>query len=71
MAHNPCLSGGTLEIYLEPRHPPPRMAVVGDGPIARALRTIGEAVGFEVVAPGAPILPRSSSPRTEGTRLPR
>ena len=48
MAHNPCLSGGTLEIYLEPRHPPPRMAVVGDGPIARALRTIGEAVGFEV-----------------------
>ena len=39
MAHNPCLSGGTLEIYLEPRHPPPRMAVVGDGPIARALRT--------------------------------
>ena len=38
MAHNPCLSGGSLEIYLEPRHPPPRMAVVGDGPIARALR---------------------------------
>ena len=53
MAHNPCLSGGTLEIYLEPRHPPPRMAVVGDGPIARALRTISEAVGFEVVEPGA------------------
>ncbi len=53
MAHNPCLSGGTLEIYLEPRHPPPRMAVVGDGPIARALRTIGDVVGFEVVDPGA------------------
>ena len=49
MAHNPCLSGGSLEIYLEPRHPPPRMAVVGDGPIARALRGVGRAVGFEVV----------------------
>ena len=49
MAHNPCLSGGTLEIYLEPRHPPPRMAVVGDGPIARALRGIAQTVGFEVV----------------------
>ena len=37
MAHNPCLSGGTLEIFLEPQRPAPLVAVVGDSPIARAL----------------------------------
>ncbi len=52
MAHNPCLSGGTLEIFLEPRRPPPRVAVVGDGPIAAALRTVGAALGYEVVDSG-------------------
>src|SRR5680860_1496776 len=27
---NPCLSGGTLELFLEPRSPAPRVVVVGD-----------------------------------------
>jgi xanthine dehydrogenase accessory factor len=35
--HNPCLSGGTLEIFLEPIIPAPLVVVVGDTPIARAL----------------------------------
>ena len=35
--HNPCLSGGTLEIFLEPMIPAPLVVVVGDTPIARAL----------------------------------
>src|SRR3954447_22029804 len=30
---NPCLSGGALEIFLEPRVPAPRVAIVGDTPI--------------------------------------
>ena len=34
---NPCLSGGSVEIFLEPRVPAPRMLVVGDSPIAEAL----------------------------------
>ena len=50
MAHNPCLSGGTLEIFLEPHRPAPLVAVVGDSPIARALVAIGEALGYELVA---------------------
>jgi xanthine dehydrogenase accessory factor len=49
VAHNPCLSGGTLEIFLQPRRPPPRVAVFGDGPIAGALHTIGRALGYDVV----------------------
>ena len=50
MAHNPCLSGGTLEIFLEPRRPAPLVAVVGDGPIARALAGVGTAIGYEMVS---------------------
>jgi xanthine dehydrogenase accessory factor len=49
MAHNPCLSGGTLEIFLEPRRPPPLVAVAGDSPIARALVRVGGALGYEIV----------------------
>jgi xanthine dehydrogenase accessory factor len=46
--HNPCLSGGTLEIFLEPVQPPPLVCVVGDTPVARALHTLGAALGYEV-----------------------
>lgn len=35
--HNPCLSGGTLEIFLQPVVPAPLVVVVGDTPIARAV----------------------------------
>jgi xanthine dehydrogenase accessory factor len=49
-AHNPCLSGGGLEIFLQPQLPAPRLAVVGDAPVARALAVLGPGVGFEVTA---------------------
>lgn len=45
-----CFSGGTLEIYLEPQLPPPRLLVVGGGPIARALVRLGEQLGYQVLA---------------------
>src|SRR4051794_14686604 len=47
---NPCLSGGALEIFLEPRLPAARVAVVGDTPIAHALVSLGERLGYEVAA---------------------
>ncbi|MDQ3629369.1 MAG: XdhC family protein [Actinomycetota bacterium] len=43
---NPCLSGGTLEIFLEPRSPAPRVLIVGDTPIARALEPAVASLGF-------------------------
>lgn len=46
---NPCLSGGTLEIFLEPVIPAPTIAVHGESPIAVALAALAERVGFEVV----------------------
>jgi xanthine dehydrogenase accessory factor len=46
---NPCLSGGALEIFLEPRQPPPRLIVVGDTPIGHALAELGGRLDYEVV----------------------
>lgn len=52
---NPCLSGGALEIFLEPRLPPPLLCVVGETPIADAVVTLAEPLGFAVqqLPPGA------------------
>jgi len=38
---NPCLSGGSLEIFLEPMLAPPRVVVVGETPIAAAVVRLG------------------------------
>jgi xanthine dehydrogenase accessory factor len=48
--HNPCLSGGALEIFLEPRLPSARIVVVGAAPIAGALCRIAGAAGYDVLA---------------------
>jgi xanthine dehydrogenase accessory factor len=47
--HNPCLSGGSIELFLEPQLPPPRLIVAGDAPIARALDELARAAGYDVV----------------------
>jgi xanthine dehydrogenase accessory factor len=47
---NPCLSGGAVELFLEPELPAPRILVAGESPIVGALKTIGPALGFELVA---------------------
>jgi xanthine dehydrogenase accessory factor len=47
---NSCLSGGAIEIFLEPVLPAPRVLVAGDSPIVAALRRLGSEVGLEMVA---------------------
>lgn len=49
-AQNTCLSGGSIEIFLEPVLPAPRVLIVGDTPIAAAVRTLGAELGLDVVA---------------------
>ena len=49
---NPCLSGGALEIFLEPQLPAPLLRVLGDSPVAEALRTLAAPLGFEVAIGG-------------------
>ncbi len=52
--HNPCLSGGALEIFLEPQLPAARLVIVGSSPIAEALEQVAGAAGYAVqrCAPG-------------------
>jgi xanthine dehydrogenase accessory factor len=61
---NPCLSGGTLDIFLEAVLPPVLVHVFGDAPIAHALATVGAALGHDVTAaadPAAPIAPDTTA----------
>jgi xanthine dehydrogenase accessory factor len=44
---NPCLSGGALEIFIEPHLPAPRLVIAGDTPIARALAVLAGDLGFD------------------------
>ncbi|WP_210586284.1 XdhC family protein [Streptomyces sp. GESEQ-35] len=43
---NPCLSGGALEIFLEPVLPPPLIEVVGHTPIAEAFVALADVLGY-------------------------
>lgn len=45
---NPCLSGGTLEIFLEPILPPVLIYTIGTSPIALALSRGAGAFGFDL-----------------------
>ena len=58
--HNPCLSGGALEIFLEPQLPAARLVVVGDTPIARAFEELARAAGYEV----SPVAADQAQPRS-------
>ena len=55
-----CHSGGTVEIYLEPVLPSPRLLVFGESPGARALMQIGAAMGYAVEV-GDPAAPRAGT----------
>src|SRR3954447_9940068 len=46
---NPCLSGGMIEVFVEPVVPAPRVLVEGDMPISHALLKLGAELGFEMV----------------------
>jgi xanthine dehydrogenase accessory factor len=46
---NPCLSGGAIEVFLEPVLPLPRVHLVGGTPIAGALERLAPEIGLKVV----------------------
>jgi xanthine dehydrogenase accessory factor len=50
MVVNPCLSGGALEIFLEPHLPPPLLYIVGETPISDAVAAQAESLGFAFAA---------------------
>jgi xanthine dehydrogenase accessory factor len=46
---NPCLSGGALEIFIEPHLPAARLVIVGGSPIAEAIVSVAKASGYDVL----------------------
>ena len=46
---NPCLSGGAIDVFLEPEVPAPTVLVVGSTPVAQALAALGGPLGFEML----------------------
>jgi xanthine dehydrogenase accessory factor len=59
--HNPCLSGGTLEIFLEPQVPAARVVIVGSSPIAHAIEKIAAAAGYDALRASADVVHVSSA----------
>jgi xanthine dehydrogenase accessory factor len=51
---NPCLSGGAIELFLEPVLPAPRVLLAGDSPIVTALRRLGPELGLALVTGDEP-----------------
>jgi xanthine dehydrogenase accessory factor len=45
---NPCVSGGGMEIFLQPELPAPVLLVTGETPVAEALRELAPRLGFEL-----------------------
>lgn len=54
---NPCLSGGALEIFLEPVIPAPRVWLVGATPTSEAMARIGAELGLEAVVADGSVTP--------------
>jgi xanthine dehydrogenase accessory factor len=54
-----CQSGGTVDVYLEPFLPPPRLVLLGLSPVVRALAQLGKGLGYsvDVVDPDAEARP--------------
>ena len=58
---NPCLSGGALEIYLEPLLPSPLLHLVGTSPTADAVAALAPGVGFRVERADASSVPQGAT----------
>src|SRR5512143_1355063 len=49
-----CFSGGTIDVYIEPQQPRPRLIVVGHLPVAQSLIHLGKAMNYRVIAVAPP-----------------
>lgn len=52
-----CISGGTLEVYIEPYLPQPQLIVIGHLPITEALATLGKGLNYSVTVLGLDATP--------------
>jgi xanthine dehydrogenase accessory factor len=62
---NPCISGGGMEIFLQPHIPAPVLRVTGETPVAEALRELAPRLGFELGEAGEAAVVVASHGRDE------
>ena len=62
---NPCISGGGMEIFLQPVLPAPVLGVTGSTPVAEALRELAPRLGFELGSEGEAAVVVASHGRDE------
>ena len=65
MVATTCPSGGSLDIFIEPRVPRPLLLVFGDTPVAHTLARLGELTGFRIQTVTQADLATTSVPPTE------
>jgi xanthine dehydrogenase accessory factor len=54
-----CVSGGTMEIFIEPMLAQPQLVIFGHQAIAQALSGLGKGLGFRITAIGPEVRPES------------
>jgi xanthine dehydrogenase accessory factor len=59
-----CHSGGTLDIYIEPVLPKPRVLILGRSPVAQILAKLAETIGY-AVSVAAPAADREAFPHAD------
>jgi len=62
---NPCISGGGMEIFLQPVLPAPVLRVTGETPVAAALRELAPRLGFDLGEEGEAAVVVASHGRDE------
>ena len=62
---NPCISGGGMEIFLQPVLPAPVLRVTGETPVAEALRELAPQLGFDLGEEGEAAVVVASHGRDE------
>lgn len=60
-----CPSGGTVDLFVEPMRPAPRLLVCGGAPVAWAVADLGRRLGWRVVAAAAPEDMEGCDPRDQ------
>ena len=63
-AKNSCPSQGTMDVFVEPVLPSPRLLILGASPVAVALARLAPSMGFAVAVAAAPEEHRAGSART-------
>jgi xanthine dehydrogenase accessory factor len=53
-AKNSCPSQGTMDVFVEPVLPSPRLLILGASPVAVALASLASSMGFDVAVAAAP-----------------